>query len=202
MVKNIAVVICLLLTFSGRPLWAEDMPDTSGATSGNSRTPAISVEDLGFSKNDIQSDPQYQKDLQTRSDMLQIHQTLGLITAVPMTAEYVLGLTTAGQVSNGSTNTDLHAALGITTAALYTTTALFAILAPKPKGLKPSGNTGTHVDLAWIHAPLMIVVPLLGDMVNDQIQNHQPVGNLGTIHGILATALLVSYLTSATVMTF
>jgi len=202
MVKNIAVVVCLLLAFSGRPLWADEKPDTSGSAATGSRTPALSVEDLGFSKDDIQSDPQYQKDLQTRSDMLQIHQTLGLITAVPMTAEYVLGLTTAGQVGNGSTNTDLHAALGITTAALYTTTALFAILAPKPKGLKPSGNTGTHVDLAWIHAPLMIVVPLLGDMVNDQIQNHQPVGNLGTIHGILATALLVSYLTSATVMTF
>ena len=158
--------------------------------------------DLGFSKDDLQSDPQYQKDLQTRSDTLQIHQTLGLITAVPLTTEYVLGLATAGNVANGSTNTGLHATLGITTAALYGTTALFAILAPKPKGLKPSGNTQTHVDLAWIHAPLMVIVPLLGDMANDQVQNHQSLGALGTLHGILATALVVSYLTSVTVMTF
>ncbi len=163
---------------------------------------SLSVRDLGFSQAEIQSDPQYQKDLQTRSDMLQIHQTLGLITAIPMTTEYVLGFVTAGNFSNGSTDTGLHATLGITTAALYATTALFAILAPKPKGVKANGNTQTHEDLAWIHAPLMILVPILGDMANDQIQSHQPLGGLGTVHGILATALVVSYLSSVTVMTF
>ncbi len=200
--------LSLLLLFHPNLILAQEKPDTEFATQAGpttqtgSRTPALSVEDLGFSSADLQSDPQYQKDLQTRSDMLQIHQTLGLITAIPLTTEYVLGLTTAGNVSNGSTDTGLHATLGITTVALYGTTALFAILAPKPKGLKASGNTQTHEDLAWIHAPLMIIVPLLGDMANDQVQSHQPLGGLGTLHGILATALVVSYLSSVTVMTF
>ena len=161
----------------------------------------LSVDDLGFSKSDTQSDPQLQKDLDARSDMLKIHQTLGLITAVPMTATFILGLTTAGNVANGSTDTGLHATLGISTVALYSTTACFAIFAPKPKGLKPSGASEIHQVLSWIHMPLMIITPLLGDMVNDRIANHQPVGDLGTIHGIAAGTLLASYLASMTVMT-
>jgi len=162
---------------------------------------SLSLEDLGFSKNDVLSDPQYQKDLNTRSDMLRIHQTLGLITVLPLTATFVLGLSTADSVSHGSTDTGLHAALGISTVALYGTTACFAIFAPKPKGLKPSGASEIHQILSWIHLPLMIITPLLGDMVNDRVANHQPIGALGTVHGIAAGTLLASYLASMTVMT-
>ena len=170
-------------------------PESDGADS-------LSLQDLGFSQADLQSDPRFQKELETRSDMLRIHQTLGLITAIPMTTEFVLGLATAGNVSNGSTDTSLHTTLGLATVALYGTTALFEILAPKPKGLKPSGNTAVHEALSWIHLPLMVVVPLVGDMINDRIANHQPIGNLGAVHGALATTLLASYLASLTVMTF
>ncbi|HUO58961.1 MAG TPA: hypothetical protein VMV05_12365, partial [bacterium] len=142
------------------------------------------------------------RDLETRSDMLRIHQTLGLITAIPMTTEFVLGLTTANNVSAGSSDTGLHTTLGLTTAALYITTAMFEILAPKPKGAKPTGNTEIHEALSWIHLPLMIIVPFVGDMINDRIANHQPIGDLGAVHGLMATTLLASYLTSMTIMTF
>ena len=162
----------------------------------------MSLEDLGFTKEDTQSDPQFQKDLETRTDMLKIHQTMGLITAVPMATEFVLGIATAGNVSHGSTDTGLHTTLGLATVALYGTTALFEILAPKPKGLKPSGNTGIHEALSWIHLPLMVLVPLVGDMMNDRIVNHQPLGNLPMVHGVMATTLLTSYFASLTIMTF
>jgi hypothetical protein len=157
---------------------------------------ALNLHDLGFSQSDIQSDPEFQKQLDVRSDMLQVHQVLGLVTAVPMVATYVLGLTTSDRVEKGSTDTNLHATLGLTTTALYLTTASFAIFAPKPEGMKPSGATQVHETLVWVHAPLMILTPLLGDMVNDRVQNHQPLGALGTIHGIAATTLVVSYLAS------
>jgi hypothetical protein len=88
------------------------------------------------------------------------------------------------------------------TVALYGTTALFEILAPKPKDLKPTGNTEVHEALSWIHLPLMILVPLVGDMLNDRIANHQPLGSLGAVHGVMATTLWASYMTSLTVMTF
>lgn len=168
----------------------------------SNQTVPNSAEDLGFSQDEIKSDPQFQKDLEARTDMLKIHQTLGLITAVPMTTEFILGVVTANNVANGSSDTGLHATLGITTTGLYITTAMFAILAPKPKGLKASGNTELHQILSWIHAPLMILTPLVGDMANDRIANHQPVGDLGTIHGLMAGTLLASYLTSLAVITF
>ncbi len=175
--------------------------DVSDSTSSEERE-GLSAEDLGFSQTDIKSDPQFQKDLEARSDMLKIHQTLGLITAVPMATEYVLGLVTAGNVANGRTDTGLHATLGLATAGLYITTAMFAILAPKPKGLKATGASEFHQILSWIHMPLMILTPLVGDMANDRIANHQPVGDLSTIHFVMATTLVASYLTSITVMTF
>jgi len=138
--KN-SILIVLALLFLARPLWAADKAGSKDDSKNDKHPSVMSLEDLGFSQDEIKSDPKYQRDLQARSDMLKIHQTLGLITAVPLTTEYVLGLVTSGNVSNGSTDTGLHAVLGISTAVLYETTALFAILAPKPKGLKASGNT-------------------------------------------------------------
>ncbi len=195
--KSFLVLFSFLLT-SGTTF-----ADTISETKGTPESPSpMSLEDLGFSQADIKSDPQFQKEMDTREDMLKIHQTLALLTAVPMTTEFVLGLTTAGNVSKGSTDTGLHTTLGLATVGLYGTAALFAILAPKPEGLTPSGNTKNHEDLAWIHLPLMILVPLVGDMMNDRIVNHQPLGNLPVVHGVMATTLLVSYLSSVTVMTF
>ncbi|HVM32267.1 MAG TPA: hypothetical protein VMU88_03970 [bacterium] len=166
----------------------------SGARADQGQPVAPALGDLGFSASDLQSDPEFQKQLDIRSDMLHVHQVLGLVTAVPLVTTYVLGLTTSSSVEQGSTDTNLHAALGLTTTGLYLTTASFAIFAPKPEGLKPSGSTQIHETLVWIHAPLMILTPLLGDMVNDRVQNHQPLGDLGTIHAIAATTLVTSYL--------
>ncbi len=171
------------------------------ADADTSDSSSFSVSDLGFTQADLQSDLS-QKDLNTREDMLKIHQILGVVTAVPMWTEFVLGLTTASNVSNGSTDTTLHTTLGLATAALYFTTASFEMFAPKPKNKKKSGNSGIHETLSWIHFPLMIVVPLLGDMMNDRIANNQPLGNLPAVHGVLATALVLSYTTSLMVITF
>jgi hypothetical protein len=183
----------LILGFVFCP-WAK-----ADALSGDPSAPALG--DLGFSPSDLQSDPEFQKQLEIRSDMLHVHQVLGLVTAVPLVTTYILGITAAGNVEAGGTDTGLHAALGITTTGLYLTTASFAIFAPKPEGLKPSGSTQVHETLAWIHAPLMIITPLLGDMVNDRVQNHQPLGDLGTIHFIAATTLVTSYLAALLVET-
>jgi hypothetical protein len=48
----------------------------------------------------------------------------------------------------------------------------------------------------------MILVPLTGDMLNDRIANNQPLGNLPVVHGVMATALLLTYSTSLLVITF
>jgi cytochrome b561 len=167
--------------------------DTNGAT--------LSVDDLGFTKEDVENDLS-QKELDTRSDMLRIHQTLGLITAVPMITQFVIGLSTSDSVAQGNKDTSLHTALGLTTFILYGTTAAFQIFAPKPKHKKQTGDTAIHEALSWIHIPLMVAVVLTGDMMNDRLAANQPLGNLGVVHGVMATTLLGTYLTSLTIMTF
>src|SRR5260370_28927606 len=102
MTQKKSIVLFLVLTLFSQPLFAGEKAGNKKPGRPDGSTGGLSVEDLGFTDTEIKSDPQYQKDLLARSDMLQIHQTLGLITAVPLTAEVVLGIVTAGNVSNGS----------------------------------------------------------------------------------------------------
>jgi len=198
----------VLFTFLVTPLFAEetlqlkdDQPQLVLADAGTASDNSLNVNDLGFTQADLQSDLS-QKDLDTRSDMLHIHQILGLTTEVSLLSTFVVGIVTANDVENGSKDTSLVSTLGWTTLALYGATASFEMFAPKPKNKKQTGNTGIHVALSWIHLPLMILVPLTGDMLDDRIANNQPLGNLGTVHGVLATALLLTYTSSLLVITF
>jgi hypothetical protein len=208
MKKSKIILSMGLFVFLVTPLFAEEtlqlndtQPQLVLADAGTASDNSLNVNDLGFTQADLQSDLS-QKDLDTRSDMLHIHQILGLTTEVSLLAEFVVGITTANNVENGSTDTSLVSTLGYTTLALYAATASFEMFAPKPKNKKQTGNTGIHVALSWIHLPLMILVPLTGDMLDDRIANNQPLGNLGTVHGVLATALLVTYTSSLLVITF
>ena len=208
MEKAKIVLMIGLLAFLAVPLFAEetlqlkeDQPQLVLADADVVPDSSLNANDLGFTQADLQSDLS-QKDLDTRSDMLHIHQILGLTTEASLLAEFVVGITTANNVDNGSTDTSLVSTLGYTTLALYAATASFEMFAPKPKNKKQTGNTGIHVALSWIHLPLMILVPLTGDMLDDRIANNQPLGNLGMVHGVLATALLLTYTSSLLVITF
>ena len=208
MPSKLFLIIVLLASLGFSPLFAEetlqlkdDQPQLVLADAGTASDNSLNVNDLGFTQADLQSDLS-QKDLDSRSDILHIHQILGLTTEVSLLAEFVVGITTANNVENGSTDTSLVSTLGYTTLALYAATASFEMFAPKPKNKKQTGNTGIHVALSWIHLPLMILVPLTGDMLDDRIANNQPLGNLGTVHGVLATALLLTYTSSLLVITF
>src|SRR5579859_2443817 len=98
--KNSILFIFTLLLFAPSLPAAEKTAPKEGQKTEKHPT-TLTVEDLGFSGDETKSNLQYQKDLQARSDMLQIHQTLGIITALPMTAEFVLGIVTTGNVANG-----------------------------------------------------------------------------------------------------
>jgi hypothetical protein len=208
MKKSKIILAMGLFVFLVAPLFAEEtlrlndaQPQLTLADANVAPDNALTVNDLGFTQADLQSDLS-QKDLDTRSDMLHIHQILGLTTEVSLLSTFVVGIVTANNVENGSKDTSLVSTLGWTTLALYGATASFEMFAPKPKNEKQTGNTGIHVALSWIHLPLMILVPLTGDMLGDRIANNQPLGNLGTVHGVLATALLLTYTSSLLVITF
>lgn len=151
-----------------------------------------SLGDLGFPSNETQGNAKEQARLDKRSHMLQIHQRLGLITVIPLTATVVSGAFAGGKATS-STDRYLHAALGSTTAALYFTSAAYAIFAPKIHGTKTEGPIRWHKALAWIHGPGMILTPILGEMAFAQRSNGEKVHGIAKLHGQVAIVTAGAY---------
>jgi hypothetical protein len=154
---------------------------------------APSLADLGISPSQATGNSQYQALLDRRSHMLQIHQRLGLITTAPLLATIFSGPGAKGHhgLPGSASGRDLHAALGATTAALYLSTAYFAIRAPKIPDTATRGPIRVHKALAWIHGPGMILTPILGSIAFSQLSNGE------RIHGIAKYHSDVAYVTAA-----
>jgi hypothetical protein len=166
------------------PAPAETLPNAPSSTPSNMKTEP-SLEDLGFSKSDIQSDAAQQALLDKRTHMLKIHQRMGLITTIPLVATVILG-PGAGGKSEGTATRDLHVALGSLTGDLYGITAWYAIRAPRIKGTEKRGPIRFHEAMAWIHGPGMIATPILGALAFEQKNNGQRVHGIAQAHGPVA----------------
>ena len=171
-------------------------PQTSPA--GNANTP--SLQDLGFGASQTQGSAKKQALLDKRTHMLKVHQTLGLITAIPMVATLITGPQAKAKGKNGEpiteptdTNLDFHIALGGLTTGLYVATAYYAIFAPKIPGVKPKGAIRLHRDLAWIHGPGMIITPVLGIMAYNQENAGEKVHGIASAHGTAAYITAAAY---------
>jgi hypothetical protein len=168
------------------------MPSTEAAASAQSlpNAPAPqktepSLEDLGFSKAETQSNAAQQALLDKRTRMLRIHQRMGLITTIPLVATVILG-PGAGGKSEGTASRDLHVALGSLTGDLYGITAWYAIRAPRIAGTETRGPIRVHKILAWVHGPGMILTPILGALAFEQKNNGEKVHGLAAAHGPVA----------------
>jgi Carboxypeptidase regulatory-like domain len=157
-----------------------------------SLSPGLSLSSLGFTTAQTQGNAREQSRLNKRSHMLQMHQRLGLITLVPLVATVVTGSLAGGRTVS-STDRDLHAALGSTTAGLYFATAYYAIFAPKIPGTKTEGAIRWHKALAWIHGPGMILTPILGAMAYDQKSKGEKVHGIAQAHGAVAIVTAAAY---------
>jgi hypothetical protein len=162
------------------PVSIESLPN---APSANKSEP--SLEDLGFSKTEIQSNAAQQALLDKRTRMLKIHQRMGLITTIPLIATVVTSLNAGGK-SEGTASRDLHVALGSLTGDLYGITAWYAIRAPRIEGAKKRGPIRFHEAMAWIHGPGMILTPILGTMAFEQKNNGEKVHGIASAHGPVA----------------
>jgi hypothetical protein len=164
-----------------------DEPQASAQTQtpppNNSQAP--SLEDLGLTPSQTQSDPQLQARLDKRAHMLKIHQRLGLITAIPMIASVATGFGAGGK-STSTSDRGAHLALGSVTGDLYFTTAYFAIFAPRIPGTQTRGPIRVHKALAWIHGPGMILTPILGAIAFDQKSKGEKVHGIASAHGAVA----------------
>lgn len=159
-----------------------------------------SLSDLGFTAQQTQANPKLQAMLDKRTEMLRIHQKLGLITAIPMMAALITGPMAKVKGKNGQpikeptqANLDFHAALGGSTAVLYYTTAYFAIRAPRIPGTHKHGGTRLHETLAFIHGPGMILTPILGIMAYKQESAGEKVHGIASAHGPVAVTTAAAY---------
>jgi hypothetical protein len=178
---------------------AQELPN---APTGASPPPPASpsLEDLGFPSQQTQANAQLQATLEKRTHMLKIHQTLGLITTIPMTAAVITGPMAKAKGKNGETikepttaNLDVHAALGGVTTALYFTSAYFAIAAPRVPGNKKHGGIRWHEALAFVHGPGMILTPILGVMAYNQENNGEKPSGIASQHGTVAYITAAAY---------
>lgn len=161
---------------------------------------APSLGDLGFTPEQAKPNAQLQAMLDRRTHMLKIHQRLGIITAIPMAAALITGPLAKAKGKNGQiiteptqANLDFHAALGATTAALYFSTAYFAVFAPKVPGVQRHGAIRLHRALAFVHGPGMIATPILGAMAFRQEQAGEKLHGIASAHGAVAWATALAY---------
>ncbi len=173
-----------------------NLPNAPSSAPGN----APSLGDLGFSSTQTQGSAQQQALLNKRTHMLKVHQTLGLITVIPLAATLITGPQAKAKGKNGQTiteptaaNLDFHIALGGLTTGLYWTTAYYAIFAPKVPGVKPKGAIRLHRDLEWVHGPGMILTPILGIMAYKQENAGEKVHGIASYHGTAAYVTAAAY---------
>ncbi len=152
----------------------------------------LSLEDLGFATAQAQGSAAEQARLDKRSHMLKLHQRYGLIAAVPLAVTVLTGGLATGR-STSSSGRNLHAALGLTSVALYSVSAYYAIAAPKIPGTRTSGNTRWHKALAWVHGAGMIATPILGDLAYQQRRRGEKVHGIASAHGAVAVTTVAAY---------
>lgn len=182
------------------PATGSSVKDQPGQTKPDN---SLSLGDLGFTAAQTQGSAQQQALLNKRTHMLKVHQTLGLITAVPMLATLITGPQAKAMGKNGqpiteptSANLDVHIALGGLTTGLYFSTAYYAMRAPKISGVKPKGAIRLHRDLEWVHGPGMILTPILGIMAYKQENAGEKVHGIASAHAPVAYVTTVAYCTA------
>jgi len=173
---------------------------TQAQNQSSSQQTQPSLQDLGISAAQTRGNAQEQALLNKRTHMLKVHQTLGLITAIPMAAALITGPQAKAKGRNGETiqeptqaNLDFHMALGSLTTGLYFTTAWYAIRAPRLPGVKKRGAIRFHEALAWIHGPGMVLTPVLGILAYRQESRGEKVHGLAVAHGPVAVTTAIAY---------
>jgi hypothetical protein len=156
---------------------------------------APSLGDLGLTPADTEGSAARQAIMDRRTHMLKLHQRLGLITVIPVAAACISAVGAPPEHGNygNTTSRDIHVALGATAVAMYAWTASYAIRAPKVSNEHARGGVKWHKYLIYIHAPGMVLTPILGAMAFNQINSGQKVHGIASAHGAVAAATAISY---------
>ncbi|MCB0377228.1 MAG: hypothetical protein KDD33_01930 [Bdellovibrionales bacterium] len=155
---------------------------------------SLDVNDLGFGKEDTQSNFKLQKDLEERTRMLQNHQLWGLVSVAAMGAALL-----SGGEGNLPPEHPFLAGLALGT---YSVSAYYALAAPdRPEGAS-YGQLNLHRWLAWIHLPGMILTPVAGYLAAKQYEKNEPLTGLAAQHKNIAGITAITLAISAALVTF
>jgi len=171
------------------------MPQQAGQKPG-----APSLSDLGMTPEEAKADPDLQKKLDRRTHDLKVHQRLGLITLAPLAAACISSALAPPDPKNGnsanSIGRDVHVSLGSLSVAMYGATAYYAIRAPRIGREPARGGIKIHKYLIYIHAPGMILTPILGAMAFNQAADGHKVTGIASAHGAVAWTTVATYTAS------
>jgi hypothetical protein len=160
-------------------------PASSPQTSPKSGAPSLG--DLGLTPDQIQGNAQAQALLDKRTQMLKVHQRLGLLTTIPLAATL---FASAGAPCNRncgpSVGADFHAALGSVSVGMYAASAYYAIAAPRVPGTEEKGSHPLARSADMDSRARMILTPILGAMALSQQDNGQKVHGIAAAHSAVA----------------
>jgi hypothetical protein len=177
----------------------KQQPSQQQPRSGDQNPPtppaAPSLEDLGLTPEQTNGDNKQQALLDKRTQMLKIHQRLGLITVIPVAAACISSVGAPPEHGNygNTTSRDVHVALGGVAIGMYAATAIYAIRAPRVSNEPARGGIKLHKYLIYLHAPGMVLTPILGAMAFNQINSGQKVHGIASAHGAVAVVTAASY---------
>jgi hypothetical protein len=168
---------------------------TPGEQTPQTQPGAPSLADLGLTPQEVSGDNKKQALLDKRTEMLKIHQRLGLITLIPVAAACISSVGAPPEHGNygNTTSRDVHVALGGVAIGMYAATAIYAIRAPKVSNEPARGGIKLHKYLIYLHAPGMVLTPILGAMAFNQINSGQKVHGIASAHGAVAVVTAASY---------
>jgi hypothetical protein len=155
-----------------------------------------SLSDLGLTPSQTNPNPDLQARLDRHTQMLKIHQRLGLLTLAPLAAACISSAAAPPDPRNGSGNTvgrDIHVSLGSLSVLMYGLTASYAIRAPKINEGPARGGIKIHKYLIYIHAPGMVLTPILGAMAFNQANNGEKVHGIASAHAAVAWTTVAAY---------
>lgn len=136
--------------------------------------------------------------------MLKVHQELGLYTLIPIAGACISSAwaTPEHHTYVDTTSRDVHVAIAGVAIGMYGATAYYAIRAPKVPDGPTRGGIKIHKYLIWIHAPGMILTPILGTMAfNDISSGHKPTG-IAQYHSAVAWTTVAAYGASIVAVTW
>jgi hypothetical protein len=163
---------------------------------GQNQPAPPSLGDLGLSPSQTKPDPDLQARLDRHTRMLRIHQRLGLITLAPLAGACISSAFAPPDLKKGKDNAtgrDIHVGLGAASVTMYAFTASYAIRAPRVSDEPSRGGIRLHKYLIYVHAPGMILTPILGAMAYDQANNGEKVHGIASAHAAVAWTTVAAY---------